>query len=81
MRWQTVDNKSSPALGEKRVIKKFLICPRQIGTEVRWLETAWIEQKYTSASYTDYDPDLNDFYTYERDIWEDISFIEAPLHY
>lgn len=39
-------------IGQKRIIRKFLFKAIQIGTEVRWLEFAKIEQIYTPKAYT-----------------------------
>jgi hypothetical protein len=33
-----------PQLGDRRIIKKFLVIPCEINNEVRWLETAYIIQ-------------------------------------
>ena len=43
MKW-SVSAKAEP--GDVRVIKRFLLFPKRIGTEVRWLETAWVRQRY-----------------------------------
>ena len=44
MRWQTPRPKEI-SIGDKRIIKKFLIIPCTINGETRWLERAEIEQE------------------------------------
>jgi hypothetical protein len=55
MRW-----KSDPLedrLGEHRVVKKFLIFPRKLDEEWRWLETSYIVQKVCrEENYTEFGP-------------------------
>ena len=51
MRWkQKQKQKFCPVIGTKRIIKKFLIMPRTIDLETRWLETALVEQEYARFS-------------------------------
>lgn len=40
--------------GEKRVVTKFLLLPRRIGLERRWLEKAKIEQRFCEGAEVDY---------------------------
>ena len=40
MKWKT------PKSGDKRIVSKFLLFPREINNEVRWLEKVKIEQEY-----------------------------------
>lgn len=49
MRWK---QKPESQVGDRRVITKFLLFPRNINREFRWLETAKIEQEYISDWYT-----------------------------
>lgn len=57
MRWK--DRYVQPFLGHKRVIERFLLFPRSIENEYRWLEKAKILQEYSytgglgSAQYID----------------------------
>ena len=44
MRW-----KQEPTLGDKRVIKKFLLWPLVLKGEYRWLERAVIEQEWNNV--------------------------------
>lgn len=53
-----------PKIGQKRMIKKFLWRATQIGTEVRWLECATIEQQYVPKAYK------------MSSEWENIKFID-----
>ena len=44
-----------PKKGSERVIRKFLLFPRCIRGEIRWLETTSIHQRYTNnTSYSEY---------------------------
>lgn len=47
---------------ETRIIKKFLIFPRKIGSEIKWLKTAYIIQAYKSLGY-------------DGDMWFDVCFV------
>lgn len=38
-----------PTLGTKRIVKKFLILPKSINEETRWLEKVSIEQEIVRA--------------------------------
>jgi len=60
MRWQ------APKIGERRIIKRFLILPRHINGIYRWLEHAKIEQ-YVVTKY------LNGYYYQD---WEDLKWID-----
>ena len=55
MRWKTRKTKT-PSPRDTKSVHGFLLCPKRIGDEFRWLEhTTWIEQ------YTDIGPHLNVF--------------------
>jgi len=49
MRWKEQIN----VIGERRVIKRFLLFPRKIQREWRWLETAYIIQIMTHFGWRD----------------------------
>ena len=53
-----------PKIGQKRIVRKFLWTATQIGTEVRWLEYATIEQLFVPKAYT------------MTDEWENLRFID-----
>lgn len=53
--------------GETRTIRRFLVWPRRIGPEIRWLEWVAIEQQYQSG------PDGRDWY------WFDLQFRDGPI--
>ena len=40
-------------IGDERIITKFLLRPRKIGSEVRWLETANIKQRVCTWTAAD----------------------------
>lgn len=41
--------KQPPEIGDKRIIKKFLILPRELNGIVKWLEVASWEQEYRTV--------------------------------
>ena len=41
-------------INSERVIEKFLIFPKSINGEIRWLEKAKYKQSYTQVGLTDY---------------------------
>jgi hypothetical protein len=43
MRWKV---KPDPEVGNERFVKRFLLWPMKIGTEMRWLEWVTIYQEY-----------------------------------
>ena len=47
---------------ETRIIKKFLFFPRKIGTERKWLKTAYIIQAHK-------------IFGYDGDMWFDVCFV------
>lgn len=47
MRWQ------KPSLMSKRTIRRYLLWPKAIDGETRWLEWAYIEQMYTHFGWRD----------------------------
>ena len=51
-----------PKVGDERVVEKFLLFPKVINEELRWLETVKILQKYD--------------YGGEDCGWEDIRFVD-----
>jgi hypothetical protein len=53
MRWQT-PKKNFPALGATRKVTKFLLFPKCMGGEWRWLERATWTQQYQMFFYEDY---------------------------
>lgn len=59
MRWQ---KKERPKHGAKRVVTRFLLFPREIGREVRWMEKARIVQQYNMG--------------YQYGAWIDVAWIE-----
>lgn len=50
MRWKK-KQKSYPKDGEIRIVNKFLLFPRVINNEYRWLELVKIEQFYRGYDY------------------------------
>lgn len=66
MRWIA---KSKDNLGNKRTIKRFLIFPREINGEVRWLEIQKIEQELRLI------PRYEDGYIHAVSSWEDNKFL------
>jgi hypothetical protein len=52
MRW-SYKEKPSRKEGTTRIITRFLLFPRQINQQWRWLEIAKIEQTYHNAYFTD----------------------------
>ncbi len=48
-----IQRKKSPKLGERRVITKFLIWPRTMNNETRFLEKAYILQIYGLGGWMD----------------------------
>lgn len=61
MRYKFSEN-NLPKVGDKRVVEMFLIFPKTINYEMRWLETAKILQKYN--------------YYGEECVWKDIRFVD-----
>ena len=51
MKYKVVKNKKVD--GQERIITKYLIFPKRIGDEIRWLETATFKQiLYNRCDYT-----------------------------
>lgn len=48
MRW-ILKEKKSPQIGDMRCIEKFIWLPLRLGDEVRWLENAFVNQKFTTG--------------------------------
>lgn len=73
MKWQ-IKQKVEPEFGDERIVEKFLILPKRIGDEIRWLEIVKIYQVYTSKIVRDEDEfDWDDKKVY---YWEDVKFID-----
>jgi hypothetical protein len=53
MRWKT-PKKTLPNYGDKREVTKFLLFPKCMGEEWRWLEKATWTQQYQIFHYEDY---------------------------
>lgn len=54
MKWKIKESKL-PEFGDERIVEKFLILPKRIGDEIRWLEIVKIYQVYTSKIVRDED--------------------------
>ena len=68
MRWQ---NKHDPYNGELRKKQVFLVFPKKIGDETRWLETAKWWERYTRHSYLDKDGAWVGYQNWEVSEWDD----------
>lgn len=55
--------------GTERIIKKFLLFPRTINNELRWLETARIRQRWTRVAEID-------MYCHIYTRWVDIDWVD-----
>lgn len=69
MRWQQKIN-WDPELGDKRILTRFLLFPKAIEGETRWLETVSFEQEY-----------IRDIFwlgneRYMRKCWTDIRWVD-----
>ena len=52
--WDWVDRLGyRPTFGTRRIIRRFLFFPAKLENEVRWLETANIEQEFYEGNYGD----------------------------
>lgn len=73
MKWQ-IKQKIEPKFGDERIVEKFLILPKRIGDEIRWLEIVKIHQVYTSKIVKDVD----EFGWGNKKVyyWSDIKFID-----
>lgn len=54
MRWQDTPIKEGPKWGDRRIKTRFLLFPKCMGGEWRWLETATWIQEYEFRSTEDY---------------------------
>lgn len=63
MRW---NKKAKPVRGDERIITKFLLFPKNIDDDVRWLERVSYKQKYTRENY--------EYGCYH--VWETIEWID-----
>ena len=73
MRWQ-IKQKIEPKFGDERIVEKFLIFPKRINDEIRWLEIVKIHQVYISKMVKDEDEfgwDCKKVY-----YWKDTQFID-----
>ena len=73
MKWKIKESKL-PEFGDERIVEKFLILPKRISDEIRWLEIVKIYQVYTSKIVRDEDEfgwDYKKVY-----YWEDVKFID-----
>ena len=57
-----------PPVGTKRVVRRFLLFPKLIGNERRWLEWAWIEQDFVYYMR----------HTLRSHYWMDMHFVSGP---
>lgn len=48
MKWNNPDYNLHERRGEQRIRKKFLLWPRFLRNEIRWMETAWILEEVAS---------------------------------
>lgn len=46
MRWPAKQRKRTPAIGDARTIRRFLLLPQCLDHEWRWMEFVFIEQEY-----------------------------------
>ena len=73
MRYKIKKTKN-PKFGDERIVEKFLILPKRIDDEIRWLEIVKIHQVYTSKTIriaSDLGWDTATIY-----YWEDVKFID-----
>jgi len=61
-------------VGDERVVEKFLIFPKTINDEMRWLETAKILQQYVNEHGIN--QDNIGFYFESKLFWKDIRFVD-----
>jgi len=66
--------KIDPKVGDERVVEKFLIFPKTINDEMRWLETAKILQQYVNEHGIN--QDNIGFYFESKLFWKDIRFVD-----
>ena len=64
MRWETVEAK----LGNERTVYMFLWLPVTINNETRWLERAYVKQRWTKMPSTT-------FFDIRED-WQNIAFVD-----
>ena len=69
VRWK-IKPKPTYNLGDTRIKEKFLLFPKYIGEEARWLERSKILQVRKDRYVYDYSTVVQEFY------WEDIKFID-----
>lgn len=63
-----------PKVGDERVVEKFLLFPKVINEEMRWLETVKILQKYVNEHGIN--QDRIGFYFESKSFWKDIRFVD-----
>jgi len=73
MKWQ-IKQKTEPKFGDERILEKFLIFPKRINDEIRWLEIVKIHQVYTLKIVKDED----EFGWENKKVyyWADVKFID-----
>ena len=73
MRYKFSEN-NDPKVGDERVVEKFLLFPKTINNEMRWLETAKILQRYSGK----YIQIRGEFCCKNKEIyfWKDIRFVD-----
>lgn len=73
MKWQ-IKQKIEPKFGDERIVEKFLIFPKRINDEIRWLEIVKIHQVYILKMVKD-----EDEFGWDRKkvyYWKDTQFID-----
>lgn len=63
MRW----NKITPKYYSRRTVRRFLLLPKRLGEQVRWLELAWIVQRFEDTPGT-------------NGVWVDYKYAGQPDH-
>ena len=64
-----------PKVGDERVVEKFLLFPKVINEEMRWLETVKILQKYITYEDVKFTT-IGITYTEDVFVWKDIRFVD-----
>ncbi|HQJ57247.1 MAG TPA: hypothetical protein PLH46_06365 [Caldisericia bacterium] len=67
--------KVSPKVDDERVVEKFLLFPKVINEEIRWLETTKILQKYITYEDIKFTT-IGITYTEDVFVWKDIRFVD-----
>ena len=66
MKWKC---KLEPEIGDTRILIKFLIFPKCVDGEWRWLETASILQYWEGWNYANED-------SYECQLWKSLQYVD-----